>query len=254
MVFQYASDLHLGHRANREFISDKPLRPVADTLLLAGDIIPLHSIDRFKDFFKYLSDHWEKVVWIPGNHEYYGSDITRYTKGFKEQIRANIILCDQHVIKIDDVHIIAATLWSHIAQENEQSIQSQLNDFNYIKLNGKRLSIDDFNQLHLEHSSFFLKQLETLGKNGNKVIALCHHVPTLIDYPLKYVGSDLNNAFVSDFADRLNAPLPSYWIYGHHHVNVPSFEINGCHFLTNQLGYVQAREHSKFNHSTTITV
>jgi predicted MPP superfamily phosphohydrolase len=76
--FQFASDLHLEFPENWElFIKDPKnvLNPVADNLLLAGDIFSGNkNCNRLKqEFAKYLQDNWKHVFVIPGNHEYYVS-------------------------------------------------------------------------------------------------------------------------------------------------------------------------------------
>lgn len=40
---------------------------------------------------------------------------------------------------------------------------------------------------------------------------------------------------------------PDYWIYGHHHHNVPDFQVGKTRLLTNQLGYVMNNEQISFD-------
>jgi len=46
--------------------------------------------------------------------------------------------------------------------------------------------------------------------------------------------------------DLISQTTPDYWIYGHHHRNIPEFKIGHTKMLTNQLGYVQHNENSLF--------
>lgn len=92
MKVQYCSDLHLEFPENREFIKKNPLIPVADTLLLAGDILPLALLNKPCDFFDHVSDNFKQVYWIPGNHEYYNYDLKNVVLPLNEKIRENVIL------------------------------------------------------------------------------------------------------------------------------------------------------------------
>ena len=56
LKIQYASDLHLEFPKNREFIKCNPLQPEGDVLVLAGDIVPFASMDKFNEFFIYVED------------------------------------------------------------------------------------------------------------------------------------------------------------------------------------------------------
>ena len=74
LKIQYASDLHLEMYTNRDEISDNPIIPVGDVLVLAGDITKMNDSHYSDQIFDYFSEKWKLVIMIPGNHEYYNAD------------------------------------------------------------------------------------------------------------------------------------------------------------------------------------
>jgi hypothetical protein len=81
---------------------------------------------------------------------------------------------------------------------------------------------------------------------------LTHHVPTLINYPPQYLGSPINDAFATELHDYIFGSNINYWIYGHHHANIPAFKIGNTTMLTNQLGYVAHGENYLFRRDAVI--
>ncbi len=241
---QYVSDLHLEFPENQKFLKKFPIKPAGDVLILAGDIVPLVSLDNFNYFFDRLSHDFEAVFWIPGNHEYYHYDLALKSGSFKKRIRENIWLLNNQEILFRNCRLIFSTLWSHISPQNALPIQQNLNDFRLIKFNGKPYTPKIFNNLHKQNRKFIEERLKQ--KSDLQSIVVTHHVPTFINYPEQYRNSSINEAFSVELYDLISAEQPNYWIYGHHHFNTADFRIGNTRLLTNQLGYVAYKEHRSF--------
>jgi predicted phosphohydrolase len=244
MIIQYASDLHLEFPDNREFLRINPIKPTGEVLLLAGDIVPFVVMDKYNDFFNYISDNFETTFWIPGNHEYYKSDISNRSGVLNEKIKNNIFLVNNFSIIHKDVKFIFSTLWSKISVANQWIIGQLLNDFHLIKHKEARFTTTLFNQFH-EQNLEFLKQ-ELRSDKILKTAVVTHHCPTFFNYPEKYRNSEINEAFAVELFDLIETTAPDYWIYGHIHFNTPDFVIGKTQLVTNQLGYVNEGEHQQF--------
>lgn len=253
MKIQYCSDLHLEFAQNTLFLQKNPIKPVADTLILAGDIT-LWGQKNFKHwFFDYVSEHWERVYYIPGNHEFYsGKDIRSLEQPVMETIRENVFLVNNQVISMDNCDLFLTALWSHIPDNKSLLIEAHVSDFHLIKYHGKPFKTKDFNKLHAQ-SIDFLRTSIPESKADHKII-VSHHVPSQVVNPEIYKNSDINPAFVSEQKDLILELHPDYWIYGHHHANMPETEINGTKLVTNQLGYVQMAEHHSYRNSAVIEI
>lgn len=252
MVIQYASDLHLEFPENKKFIKDNPIKPVGEILVLAGDIVPFAVLDKHNDFFNYVSDNFENTYWIPGNHEYYYSDLADRCGSFHEKIKDNVHLLNNTVIENGNTNLIFSTLWSKISPANQWQIERSMSDFQVIKYESYLFSAEQFNQLHTESLTFLKQALHHYYTT--KTVVVTHHVPTFLNYPEKYKGDVLNDAFVVELFDLIKDSGADCWIYGHSHVNTPDFEIGKTNLLTNQLGYVSHDEQKLFNTQKVINV
>ncbi len=245
LKIQYASDLHLEFTHNSKFIKENPLQPVGDILVLAGDIVPFAIMNQHDDFFNYISDHFKHTFWLPGNHEYYHFDITDKSGILNERIKNNVTLVNNTSVVHDGVHILFSTLWSHISIANQWQIERNLNDFHQIKHNGSHFTSEHYNALHQESLDFIEQSVNQY--NGEKMVVFSHHCPTFLNYPPKYKGDTLNEAFATELYRFIESSNIACWGYGHHHFNTPDFFIGNTRLLTNQLGYVQNGENSLFS-------
>ena len=249
MKIQYASDLHIEFPENKEYLKQHPLKPVGDILVLAGDIVPFAVMDKHEDFFTYLSDNFEDTYWIPGNHEYYHFDIAKKNGSFHEKIRDNVHLLNNTVINKNGVDLILSTMWTQISPDKQWEIERGMNDFHIIAYNGHTFTVPIYNQLHRESLEFIQKSL--INKASNSVV-ISHHLPTLMNYPEKYKGDALNEAFAIELFDLIESNGPDVWIYGHTHGNTTEFTIANTRIITNQLGYIRHREYDDFNNAAVI--
>lgn len=244
MMIQYASDLHLEFPENADFLKANPLQPVGDILVLAGDIVPFKVMDAHADFFDYVSAHFHTTYWIPGNHEYYHFDISDKSGILHEAIRSNVFLVNNITLLHGAIKFIFTSLWSKISPGHRWQIEREMNDFHLIRYDGGRFSADHYNQLHAESLSFLTQSLA--DPSNHFTIVATHHVPTFFHYPEKYKGDILNEGFASELYDLIESKGPDYWIFGHHHYNLPDFRVGTTLLGTNQVGYVKSNEHRHF--------
>lgn len=240
MTIQYLSDLHLELKDNREYLSNLPLKVAGDVLVVAGDSFYLEDEDMRKSFFwQWASDHYEQVLLIPGNHEYYGGyDICANGDSWEWKFLPNVGYYNNKVVTIGDTDFILSTLWSYISPENEQAINIFLSDFHRATYNGTKFTPADYNREHAK-SVEFIRKAVSQSKAKHRVV-VTHHVPSRLCTPKKLQvirGGTLEEAFTVDLTDFIAHSPIDYWIYGHSHVNYEAM-ISGTIVTSNQLGYV----------------
>lgn len=252
MKIQYCSDLHLEFPKNKKYLLENPIKQEGDILVLAGDIVPFKVMGKHNDFWNYISSNFSHTYWIPGNHEYYYSEIGERSGKFIEKIRDNVLLVNNNSFVHDSVRLIFTTLWTALSGVNQFAIQQQLSDFRVIRNKGRVFAPDDYNQIH-NSCLHYLKQ-ELFENNCEQTIVVTHHVPTMLNYPEKYRGSILNAAFAVELYDLIMDSKIDFWIFGHHHKNCCDFTIGRTRLLTSQLGYVEFNEHIGFGNDKCIEV
>lgn len=245
-TLHYASDLHLEFPENREWLRNNPLQG-SGVLLLAGDVMPFGGLDKLREHYVQWGDQFEHVLWVPGNHEYYGGDINQRSGNLDEKLTSNVRLLNDAVWYAPGLRILCTTLWTRIGQLNEAQVMRNMNDYHQIRNGGKLLRPAHTTALHETALAWLTAELEKPFEGATVVVT--HHVPTLLHYPPEYVGGDLNEAFAVELHDLIADSNITAWIYGHHHRNIPPYTIGNTQMLTNQLGYVRLGEDAGFDPS-----
>ncbi len=248
MKIQYASDLHLEFIENSNYLIERPLNPVGDILILAGDIGYLDGATYSEHpFWDWASANFEQVLVVPGNHEFYGGyDLENVVGGAEGAIRDNVRWYYNKSVVIGDAEIILSLLWAQIMPHAEYIIERRVSDFRRIKNKGERLTAARFNELHRECVTFLRRALTE--SRADKKIVVTHHLPSMACVAPRYAGDILNGAFASEQAAWIDRCGAHYWIYGHSHCHVGEHTIGGTKLVCNQMGYVSCNEHRDFVH------
>lgn len=249
MTIQYLSDLHLELKDNANYLSELPLRVTGDVLVLAGDIIYLGNKELERaPFLSWAADHYEQVLMVAGNHEYYGGyDMAALGDSWEYKIAPNVGYYQNRVVRLNDVDLVLTSLWSHIPPERERLTATYLSDFHKILYDGHLLTPADYNATHERCLSFVRRAVSASSARHRVVVS--HHVPTLLCSPPKLrtiKNGQLLTAFTVELTDYIrHAPIDA-WIHGHSHVGF-HVDLGGTQVLSNQLGYVFHEEY-KWNH------
>ncbi len=236
MIIQYASDLHLEFSANREWLQEYPLEVKGDVLLLAGDIITFSANQLVgKDFWRWCSDNYKKVLVVPGNHEYYHSEQFTPGEDIQWDIFPNVGYYNNRVVRIEDTDFILSTLWSHLPEKGSELICQSLNDFFEISCGGRNMTMETYNRLHDKSVSFI--QNAIMESTAKHIVVVTHHSPSLQTVATEHIISPLRNAFVSDLDYLMEDGRVDYWVYGHSHTNI-NCKVYNTELVCNQLGYV----------------
>lgn len=244
MKVQFCSDLHLEFSKNREWIKNNPLIVKGDILILAGDIYYLDRDFKELDFIKKVSNEFERVFIMPGNHEYYsGYDISSALKPTNLKILDNVYLLNNYTVNIEGIKFIFSTMWSTISRHTLEVMRGMM-DFSQIKFKGQNFTVNNYNEIHQVAIDFLSSEIETEGKK----VVITHHLPSFECNAEEFKNSILNEAFCVDKTELILNSDIDYWIYGHSHRNVDDFKIGGTKMITNQFGYVAWKEHISFDY------
>lgn len=211
------SDLHFEHMSkdggdlffknHHDFLAGHP----AELLVLAGDIC---QVARHETFFRarlaQLCSPYKRVLYIPGNHEYYGSSFGAVDR-FMESLDAdpglsNLVRLDQRTYTWGGQRFVGGTMWFPNTDE-DQSTKWMMSDF---------WTITDFEPEVYKRNGKFRMHYAMNVHRGDVVVT--HHTPLPESIHPQYAGSPINPFFMADMTYSLHeGTLPKLWIHGHTH-------------------------------------
>ena len=242
MKIQLASDLHL------EFLQhDWPIErlitpePGADVLVLAGDIANGAGACQL------FADWPTPVIYVAGNHEFYGHVIDPMREQMRETaLSFGIHFLDNDSVEIGGVRLLGTTLWTDYRlgenrlDRTQRSLMayanSNLNDHRLIRNGRLVFSAQDALDCHEIARSWL--QTELAKPFAGKTVVVSHHGPHPLSVHARFAGTPLNAAFVSDLSDLM--PGADLWMHGHVHDSF-DYQVGRCRVVANPAGYVLNR-------------
>lgn len=242
MTFNFYSDLHIDDRVNTcilfglepDVALTLTLKDLIEfnskTIVLAGDIADFKIYKLFKIIETICKLNYpNKVIFVPGNHEYYYSTFKNTNKYFaklSEQIE-NLEFLNNSMTEVDSIHFYGGTLWGNFNDIDDNFLTKYpINDFYF--LTDMKIFKDSQQEFLTNLKSF--NDLDVPSEN--KIIVT--HVPPVPALKNPNFNNERDRYFTADL--DLSGIDAKTWIYGHTHSNI-STQIDGINFLSNQKGY-----------------
>lgn len=235
MKLNILSDLHLGVAGMAQPRND------ADLVILAGDIArPDRAVEFALGFDK-------PVLYVPGNHEFYGSTLDATVAELKSRCAgSHVHVLDDDEIVIDGVRFLGSTLWSDFMLFGEagraMAVAAALQfmrDFSRIRVqeaSERAFHPDDCAARFARHSAWLASRLARPHEGPTVVIT--HHAPSPRSIHPRFAGSPINACFISDTGALLADGGAALWIHGHTHDGFDYVE-GGTRVVCNPRGYVK---------------
>ena len=225
----------------------------ADLLILAGDFTSIRHLEGDLDC---IYEHYQDIVYVPGNHEYYGQvSVAAGKQAIREIIESfpNIHLLDNDVVTIEDVDFIGTTLWpdlDHVSAEQRTLIYRSLNDFSCIGGMYK-----DLDQLAIDCKDFLDQAFyDSKFRAPRKRILVTHFVPYPMSLDPRFAGSPLNPYFIANYENYLERQEIDLAIHGHTHTSFNYQTAKGTQVVCNPAGYYCGEENPKYTHSLILEI
>lgn len=247
MKLHVLSDLHT------EFSDVERADVEADVVVLAGDIgVGTGGLEWAMRRIPQIP-----IVYVPGNHEYYGHDIGD-RDGPNTLTAGNVHVLDNDALELDGVRFLGTTLWTDFkfygegeAWFSRQAAKSYIDDFSSIR-NGHRLfTPEDSVDLHRASVHWLVTELEK--EFPGPTIVVTHHLPSSLSVAQRYNGDALNPAFASRLEGIIEKYKPDLWIHGHTHVPC-DYEVFGTRVVCNPRGYPGEKHRTAFRPDLVVTV
>ncbi len=205
--------------------------------MLAGDVdVGMRGME--------MAKRWSSarpVVYVAGNHEYYGEAIPRHTEKLAEAAReSNVFFLENRSAEMEGVRFLGCTLWTDFDLFGARAIamaaaQAVMNDFRKVRVSPefRRLHPRDLEVLHATSLRWLVARLDE--PFAGPTVVVTHHAPSLRSCSPERRDDPVTAAFASDLEWLLDGRA-ALWLHGHTHYNC-DYSVGATRVVANQRGY-----------------
>lgn len=252
--FRLFSDLHTEFAS---FIIPKLPGDEDRVLILAGDCAVGKRTATIQELAVQFP-RFRAVVWVMGNHEYYGGSLIRTRDKIEEIVNSvvgeyadRVHIWEQGAHRFGDVTVVGASMWTDFDKESPHVMQmagQYMNDYRVIRTGPatdpyeRKLRPMDILARHHDDRSFFIKTIRAEKESGQRVLGVTHHGTSWQSVAENFSGSPINGCYVTEFGYELlemsdDGVAPDMLVHGHIH-NSFDYTIGDTRIVTNPRGYV----------------
>jgi predicted phosphodiesterase len=236
MKLNILSDLHLSQGELALPRND------ADVVVLAGDVA------RPPEAIAWAARLGKPVLYVPGNHEFYGGSLRSSVAQLKQLCEGTSIhVLDDETQLIGNVRFLGSTLWTDFMLFGEgQARQAAMDAAVRFTRDFSRIRVDDDSQAlftPLDSVSLFQRHAAWLANelaqpHEGPTVVITHHAPSRASIHPRFEGSPVNACFVSDADYLLDGGRAQLWIHGHTHDSF-DYVVKGTRVVCNPRGYAR---------------
>ena len=255
MKIRLLSDLHHEFFKRRDFYAEPFFEYRGeDVLVLAGDIAvgAINVVDVIGEF---LVRGFPYVVYVTGNHEYYGSTLNNVNNELESRLAKfgnKVLFLNQRYAKIGDIWFGGGTLWTNFRERQDSKVAAQfgISDFNVIN----NFTVTKCLEQYYKDKSSITNFYESVPFDEKKVI-VTHFLPATECIAPMYRGdtSMLNDYFANNLGHYISGLSNTTWMFGHTHSQVDTI-IGNTRLFANPHGYIGYETQRGFEPFFTIEV
>lgn len=247
---RYDQGIHDAFKADKAMFNPRFINPETNVLVLAGDIVNGSFDEQVAELKAWLTSLSIPVIYVPGNHEYWGSTLAATNKKLSEAFaNTNVHFLNNDYVIIEDTVFVGGTLWTDLLDPLAQAAHGGWIDFS---------KIDEFRLVDWMHEhNKCLKKFEEVLRfdqfRGKKKVLATHHLPSNRSSPERFRGNLDNAFFISNLEDFLLDHEPDLYIHGHTHDSF-DYRIGGTRIVCNPYGYFPRQVNPFYNRELIVEI